>query len=86
MGSVVCVLFTDLVSSTELMAHLGDATFDALRVEHFAGLRQAFHRDSDPDREAQASQLLTDALASAVERGWPGLERRARQLLGEAAQ
>ena len=35
-GGVACVLFTDLVSSTELMAHLGDGAFDRLRAEHFA--------------------------------------------------
>jgi class 3 adenylate cyclase len=35
------VLFTDLVGSTELMARLGDVAFDALRGEHFAGLREA---------------------------------------------
>jgi class 3 adenylate cyclase len=40
-GAVACVLFTDLVGSTELMTRLGDAAFDALRTEHFHRLRQA---------------------------------------------
>ncbi|MGH9281478.1 MAG: AAA family ATPase, partial [Acidimicrobiales bacterium] len=35
------VLFTDLVGSTEMMTHLGDAAFDDLRGEHFARLREA---------------------------------------------
>src|SRR5688572_2429659 len=38
-GSVLCVLFTDLVGSTEIMSRLGDTAFDRLRSEHFAGLR-----------------------------------------------
>ena len=36
---MACVLFTDLVGSTELMGRLGDAAFDGLRDEHFARLR-----------------------------------------------
>jgi class 3 adenylate cyclase len=40
-GGMACVLFTDLVGSTELMARLGDAAFDGLRDEHFARLRAA---------------------------------------------
>ncbi|MGH8973952.1 MAG: ATP-binding protein, partial [Acidimicrobiia bacterium] len=40
-GGVVCVLFTDLVGSTELMSRLGDVAFDALRGEHFARMREA---------------------------------------------
>jgi class 3 adenylate cyclase len=35
------VVFTDLIGSTELMARMGDAAFDALRGEHFARLREA---------------------------------------------
>ncbi len=35
------VLFTDLAGSTELMARVGDAAFDRLRVTHFEMLRKA---------------------------------------------
>ncbi|MGH9004093.1 MAG: AAA family ATPase, partial [Acidimicrobiia bacterium] len=34
-GGMACVLFTDLVGSTELMTRLGDAAFDRLREQHF---------------------------------------------------
>ncbi|MGH8992206.1 MAG: adenylate/guanylate cyclase domain-containing protein, partial [Acidimicrobiia bacterium] len=37
-GGMACVLFTDLVGSTELMGRLGDTAFDELRAEHFARL------------------------------------------------
>ncbi len=40
-GGMACVLFTDLVGSTELMARLGDTAFDDLRDEHFTRLRSA---------------------------------------------
>src|SRR2546421_8214589 len=40
-AGVICVLFTDLVGSTELMARLGDVAFDDLRGEHFSLLREA---------------------------------------------
>ena len=40
MGSVLCVLFTDLAGSTELMSRLGDLAFDQLRSQHFAELRE----------------------------------------------
>jgi class 3 adenylate cyclase len=40
-GGMACVLFTDLVGSTQLMARLGDAAFDDLRGKHFAHLRGA---------------------------------------------
>lgn len=35
------MLFTDLVGSTELMTRLGDLSYDELRGEHFARLREA---------------------------------------------
>ncbi len=38
---MACVLFTDLVGSTELMARLGDAAFDELRNQHFALVQEA---------------------------------------------
>jgi len=40
-GGMLCVMFTDLVGSTELMTRLGDAAFDRVRGEHFAALREA---------------------------------------------
>src|SRR5437588_8355606 len=40
-GGVVTLLFTDLVGSTELLAHLGDDDAEALRRTHFRLLRQA---------------------------------------------
>ena len=39
-GGVLCVVFTDLAGSTELMARLGDIAFDKLRADHFSDLRQ----------------------------------------------
>ena len=38
-SGLAAVLITDLVGSTELMARLGDAAFDAVRAEHFEQLR-----------------------------------------------
>ena len=35
------VLFTDLADSTAMLSRLGEAAFDELRREHFAGLREA---------------------------------------------
>ncbi|MCA1844983.1 MAG: adenylate/guanylate cyclase domain-containing protein, partial [Actinobacteria bacterium] len=40
-SALVAVCFTDLVGSTELMAALGDRTWDRIRAEHFAVLRTA---------------------------------------------
>jgi class 3 adenylate cyclase/tetratricopeptide (TPR) repeat protein len=40
-SGTLTVLFTDLVGSTELMTRLGDSSFDELRGEHFARLREA---------------------------------------------
>jgi class 3 adenylate cyclase len=37
---MACVLFTDLVDSTALMATLGEHVFDQLRNAHFACLRK----------------------------------------------
>jgi class 3 adenylate cyclase len=39
-----CILFTDLVGSTELLSGLGEAAFDELRRAHFAALRSAIER------------------------------------------
>ncbi len=45
----VSVLFTDLVGSTDLMAHLGPAEADELRKRHFEALRRALavHRGTE---------------------------------------
>jgi DNA-binding NarL/FixJ family response regulator/class 3 adenylate cyclase len=40
-GPFVTILFTDLVGSTALFARRGDEAADAIRREHFAGLRRA---------------------------------------------
>ena len=71
-GAVACVLFTDLVGSTELMARVGDAAFDALRNEHFNRLRQAIaHRGGTEIKNTGDGVLATfpsavEALAAAV--------------------
>jgi class 3 adenylate cyclase len=41
---MACVLFTDLVGSTELLSSLGEAAFDDLRRAHFAALRVAINK------------------------------------------
>jgi len=58
----------------------GPAWLARTRIDRAAML---LRRDG-PGDAARARQLLTDALGPAVERGWQGLERRARQLLAEA--
>lgn len=40
-SGVVALLFTDLVGSTALLAHLGDDAAEELRRTHFGLLRQA---------------------------------------------
>jgi class 3 adenylate cyclase/tetratricopeptide (TPR) repeat protein len=40
-SGTVTVLFTDLADSTAMLSRLGEAAFDELRREHFAGLREA---------------------------------------------
>src|SRR5438445_2328292 len=72
-GGVACVLFTDLVGSTELMARLGDATFDGLRGEHFARLREAVARHGGAEVKNTGDGMLAtfssavEALAAAVD-------------------
>ena len=71
-GAVACVLFTDLVGSTELMARLGDVAFDHLRNEHFSGLRQAISRRGGSEIKNTGDGILVtfpsaaEALAAAV--------------------
>lgn len=66
------VLFTDLVGSTELMTRLGDAAFDDLRGEHFAGLRNAMTACGGEEVKNTGDGLLVtfasvvDGLAAAV--------------------
>jgi class 3 adenylate cyclase len=64
-SGVACVLFTDLVGSTELMGRLGDARFDALRAEHFACLRQAVAAAGGSEVKTTGDGLLV-TFASAV--------------------
>ncbi len=71
-GGMACVLFTDLVGSTELMASLGDAAFDRLRDGHFMLMRQAVaSRGGTAIKNTGDGVLATfgsagDALAAAV--------------------
>ncbi len=72
MGSVLCVLFTDLAGSTELMTRLGDAAFDTLRSEHFAGLRDVVAEAGGTEIKNTGDGILAtftsavDALATAA--------------------
>jgi class 3 adenylate cyclase len=65
-SGVACVLFTDLVGSTELMTQLGDARFDAVRTEHFACLRQALAAVGGTEVKTTGDGLLA-TFASASE-------------------
>jgi class 3 adenylate cyclase len=65
-GGVACVLFTDLVDSTELMAQLGDAAFDRLRTEHFAQLRRVVERRGGNEVKNTGDGILA-TFSSAVE-------------------
>ena len=71
-GGMACVLFTDLVGSTELMARLGDATFDALRTEHFHRLGRVVSTHQGTLVKTTGDGVLAtfgsavDALAAAV--------------------
>jgi class 3 adenylate cyclase/tetratricopeptide (TPR) repeat protein len=71
-SGVACVLFTDLVGSTELMARLGDVAFDVVRTEHFAWLRQAVAAAGGTEVKTTGDGLLatfgsaSEGLAGAV--------------------
>jgi class 3 adenylate cyclase/DNA-binding SARP family transcriptional activator len=71
-GGMLCVMFTDLAGSTELMTRLGDAAFDGVRAEHFANLRQAIAEAAGVVVKSTGDGLLAtftsavDALAGAV--------------------
>jgi class 3 adenylate cyclase/tetratricopeptide (TPR) repeat protein len=66
------VLFTDLVSSTELLSRLGEAAFDGLRRAHFAALREAITTARGTEVKTTGDGLLAtfpsaaDAIGCAV--------------------
>lgn len=66
------VLFTDLVGSTDLLSRLGEASFDALRREHFASLRDAVLRHGGEEVKTLGDGILAvfgsaaDALTCAI--------------------
>ncbi|MCA1845039.1 MAG: AAA family ATPase, partial [Actinobacteria bacterium] len=72
-GGVLCVLFTDLAGSTELMTRLGDVAFDKLRSEHFARLRAVIIAAGGTEVKNTGDGLLVtftsavEALAAATE-------------------
>src|SRR2546430_866551 len=71
-GGVLCVLFTDLVGSTDLMTRLGDLAFDRLRSQHFAELREVIEGVGGTEIKNTGDGLLAtftsavDALAAAT--------------------
>ncbi|MCA1842131.1 MAG: AAA family ATPase, partial [Actinobacteria bacterium] len=65
-GGVLCVMFTDLAGSTELMTRLGDVVFDELRSRHFADLRQAIAAGGGTDIKNTGDGLLA-TFTSAVQ-------------------
>ena len=66
---MAAVLFTDLVSSTDLLTRLGEATFDELRRAHFAALRQAVDRTGGEEIKTLGDGVLAvfGSAADAVE-------------------
>jgi class 3 adenylate cyclase/tetratricopeptide (TPR) repeat protein len=70
--SLITILFTDLVGSTELAAHVGDAVADELRRGHFAQLREAVAATGGTEVKSIGDALMvsyegaTEALAGAV--------------------
>src|SRR6185503_13044218 len=65
-GGVLCVMFTDLTGSTELMTRLGDTAFDRLRSQHFTELRQAITTGGGTEIKNTGDGLLA-TFTSAVE-------------------
>ncbi len=57
-GSMVAVLFTDLVGSTELLERLGDDAFEALRRTHFGLLREAVARTGGQEAKNLGDGLM----------------------------
>ncbi len=78
------VLFSDLVGSTELLAHLGEATFDGLRRAHFAVLRRSIDVHHGTEIKTLGDGFLAvfgsaaDALRAAVAMQ-QGVDRHARR-------
>src|SRR5262245_40740448 len=68
----VTVLFTDLVSSTELADRLGHAAYAALRTAHFAALRTAVTTHNGTEVKTTGDGLMVyfgsvaDAIGSAM--------------------
>ena len=61
----VTILFTDLVGSTALFARRGDDAADALRREHFTGLRRAIAAHGGREVKSTGDGLMV-SFASAV--------------------
>jgi class 3 adenylate cyclase/tetratricopeptide (TPR) repeat protein len=82
-SGTVTVLFTDLVGSTELMAHLGEDAYDEVRRNHFARLREAIDRTGGEEVKTTGDGVMAifssagDALACAVAMQ-QGVDRQAR--------
>jgi class 3 adenylate cyclase/tetratricopeptide (TPR) repeat protein len=70
--SVVTLLFTDLVGSTELLTRLGQQAFEELRRAHFALLRDALTRHGGREIKSTGDGLMVvfdstgDAVACAI--------------------
>jgi serine/threonine-protein kinase len=64
-GSFTTILFTDLVGSTSLFDRRGDDAADALRREHFAGLRAAVAEHDGREVKSVGDGLMV-AFSSAV--------------------
>jgi adenylate cyclase len=52
------VLFTDLVGSTDLLSHLGEAAFDEVRRAHFAALRDAVEQTAGEEVKTLGDGIL----------------------------
>jgi class 3 adenylate cyclase/tetratricopeptide (TPR) repeat protein len=69
---MACVLFTDLVGSTALMAALGEEVFDELRRAHFVGLQKALATHGGTQVKSTGDGIMAtfgsavDAVACAV--------------------
>jgi class 3 adenylate cyclase len=63
------VLFTDMVGSTALLSRLGEAAFDVLRRDHFAGLRETISRTGGTVVKSTGDGVLATftSAASAIE-------------------
>ena len=86
-SSLVSILFTDLVGSTELASEVGDTAADDLRRRHFADLREAIAATGGTEVKTIGDALMVsysgaaDAVAGAVAMQ-RAVERRNRSLEG----